>query len=185
MGTDLETAPVAYVHHGLLWRPKAGCTSTFEEFTQARTHIVEIWRETDWNPWHTTELAPQLARAEQVDDEWECADPVWKPLTKRQMGARMAAITRRVKADSTKREARWQRDKDRYDPERERARYALLEREAAQPRREIEVAELRSGVRFPGMPADKRAAEVAELEQKLARNAAEIARLREVVGDPE
>lgn len=185
MGTDFETAPVFYEHHGLRWRPKPGCTSTFEEFTHARTHMVEIWRETDWNPWRTTELAAQLERAEQVDDEWEHADPDWKPLTKRQMGARMPAIARRVKADSTKREARWERDKDRYDPEREKARYALLEREAAQPHREVEVADLRSGVRFPGMTADKRAVEVAELEDKLARNATEIARLRETVGDPE
>lgn len=93
MGTDLETAHVVYEHHGRPWRPKLGCTSTFEEFTHARTHMVEIWRETDWNPWRTTELAVQLERAERVDDEWECADPDWKPLTTRQMGARMAAIT--------------------------------------------------------------------------------------------
>ena len=185
MGTDLETAPVVYEHHGRPWRPKPGCTSTFEEFTHSRTHMVEIWRETDWNPWRTTELAAQLERAERVDDEWECADPNWKPLTKRQMGARMAAITRRVKADSRKREARWEQGKVQYDPEREKARYALLERVAAQPRRESEAADLRSGVRFPGMPADKRAAQVAELDAELARNAAEIARLREVVGDPE
>lgn len=185
MGTDLETAHVVYEHHSLPWHPKPGCTSTFEEFTQARTHIVEIWRETDWNPWRTTELAVQLERAERVDDEWECADPDWKPLTKRQMGACMAAITRRVKADSRKREARWEQGKVQYDPEREKARYALLEREATQPRRESEAADLRSGVRFPGMPADKRAAKVAELDAELARNAAEIARLREVVGDPE
>lgn len=185
MRTDHETASVVYEHHDLPWRRKPGYTSTFDEFTHARAHIVEIWRETDWNPWRTPGLAPQLERAERVDDEWECEDPDWRPLTKRQMGARMAAITRRVKADSKKREARWEQDKDRYDPEREKGRYALLEREAAQPHREAEVADLRSGVRFPGMPADKRAAQAAELEDKRARNAAEIERLSEIVGDPE
>ncbi len=185
MGTSLDLTPSVHMHNGLPWRPTPGCTSTFEEFTHARTHIVEIWRETDWNPWRGAELAPQLKRAEQVDDEWECADPDWKPLTERQMGARMAAITRRVEADSKKRQARWEQDKARYNADQEKARHALLERESAQPRQEIELAELRSGVRYPGMAADRRAIEVAKLEQTVARNGVEIARLREVVGDPE
>lgn len=101
------------------------------------------------------------------------------------MGARMAAITRKSNTESKAREERWERDKDRYAPEREKARWALLEREAHQPRKLEELDQLRAGARFPGMPAEKRAHEVAELETSLQKNAAEIARLSVIVGDPE
>lgn len=54
MGTELETAPVVYKHHDLPWRPKPGCTSTFEEFTHARTTWVT-------DPRHGLSIAQQLA----------------------------------------------------------------------------------------------------------------------------
>lgn len=63
MGTELAIVAPVYEHRGRPWRPKPGSTSTFEEFRHAREHIVEIWNETDWNPWRKVELAPQLERA--------------------------------------------------------------------------------------------------------------------------
>lgn len=185
MNSDLMDTPDIHEHHGLPWRAKPGHTSTFDEFRNAREHIVEIWHETDWNRWLKAELAAQLQRAMDVDDEWKCADPDRKPLTKRQIGARMAAITRKVKKDSEARQARWDSDKSRYDPEGEKARWALRERQASQPHRQKGVDDLRSGARYPGMPADRRAREVEELEKSLQKNAAEIARLSVIVGDPE
>lgn len=186
MGTALAaTESLVYEHHGLPWRPKPGCTSTFEEFVHSRAHVVEIWNETDWNPWRKEELEPQVERALAVDDEWECADPDWKPLTKRQTGARMAAITRKVKAESKQREERWERDAARYDSERERARYALLELEAIQRSQAEEARDLGSGALYPGMPQDRRAVRLVELEAELQKTAAEVGRLADVVGDRE
>lgn len=186
MEIDLVTDPTpAYEHHGLPWRPKLGATSSFEEFRHAREHVVEIWNETDWNPWRKEELAPQMERAFAVDDEWECADPNWRPLTRRQMGARMAAGTRRYRAERKATEARWERDKGRYDPNREKARYALLERQPIQTRLERDLAQHRARSIYPAMPEDRRALAIAELEDKLARNANELERLTAIVGDPE
>ena len=186
MENDLVTqTPPVYEHRGLPWRPKPGATSSFEEFCHAREHIVEIWNETDWNPWRKEELARQVERAFAVDDEWECADPDWKPLTRRQTGARMGAATRRSRAERKVTEARWERDKARYDPDREKARYALLERQPIQASLERELAQHRARTLYAAMPEDRRAASIAELEDKLARNAAELERLAAIVGDPE
>lgn len=184
MGTDLAPVTV-YEHRGLPWRPKPDCTSTFEEFRHAREHVVEIWNETDWNPWRKDELEPQMERALAIDEEWECADLDWKPPTKRQTGARMAAITRKVKAESKAREQRQERDKARYDPDREKARYALLELEAIEASQAAEHRRLGTGELFPGMPAERRALRLAELETELEKTRAEITRLVEVVGDRE
>lgn len=172
-------------HRGLPWRLKPGATSSFEEFCHAREHIVEIWNETDWNPWSKEELAPQMERAFAVDEEWECADPNWKPLTRRLSGARMAAGTRRYRAERKATKARWERDKAHYDPNREKARFALLERQPIQSSLERELAQYRARTIYPSMPEDRRAVEIAELEGKLTRNAAELERLALIVGDPE
>lgn len=183
METELATDDRVYERNGLPWRPKPTATSTFEEFGHAREHVVEIWNETDWNPWRKEELAPQMARAFEIDDEWECADPGWKPLTRRQQGARMAAGTRRYRAERAATEARWERDKARYDPEREQGRFALLEREPIRIRIEHELTQHRARAIYPARPADRRAVEIEKLEEELARNATEMARLLDIVGD--
>lgn len=185
MGAELATDNTVYERNGLPWRPKPTATSTFEEFRHAREHVVEIWNETDWNPWRKQELAPQLTRAFEIDDEWECADPDWKPLTRRQQGARMAAGTRRYQAERSASEARWERDKARYDPEREKERFGLLEREAIQARIENDLAQHLAGTIYPAMQADRRAGEIKKLEEETARNQIEIVRLLGVVGDRE
>lgn len=174
-----------YSHDGTLWKPRPGATSTFEEFLHAQTRWLEIWQETDWNPWREEELSPGLARAEQVQAEWTRAEPDFRPLTKRQIGARMAAITRKVRAERAADEIRWEQDKSHYNPEREQARWALLEYEAILTRNHRELADHRSGSLFPAMPADKRAERIAELEGKLEHHQQEITRLTPIVGDRE
>jgi len=120
-------------HDGILWRSKPGATSSFEEFLLTREHWLELFHEADWNPWGKEELEAERERADQVIEEWKRAEPNFTPLTKRQVGARMAAITRRVRAERKANEARWGRDKARYDVEREKVRFAMLEREALLP----------------------------------------------------
>ncbi|GAA3871211.1 hypothetical protein GCM10022381_12900 [Leifsonia kafniensis] len=174
-----------FEHEGLLWRPKPEATSTFEEFLHAQGRWLEIWHETNWNPWRTDELAPELAHVEQVTSEWQRAEPSFRPLTNRQLGARMGEITRRVHAERLADEVRWERDKERYDSEREKARFALLEREVVQASMGRELAQHHAGTLFPMMPADRRAKEVADLEATIERNHAEIVRLAALVGDRE
>ncbi|WP_188741645.1 hypothetical protein [Agromyces bauzanensis] len=172
-------------HEGILWKPKPGATSSFEEFLHARVQWLEIWHETDWNPWREEELAPQLARAEHVTDEWERAERDFRPLSKRQIGARMGAIKRKVGAEREADEARWERDKTRYDADREKARFALLEREVIHANQLREIADYRSGVLYPSMDAHRRTRQIAELEASITTSEQAIARLSTVVGDRE
>jgi hypothetical protein len=61
----------------------------------------------------------------------------------------------------------------------------LLERQSLLTHERREVAKLRSGEAFPAMDPTRRAAEVAELDEAVARHQAEVKRLTPVVGDPE
>jgi hypothetical protein len=36
---------------GLLWKPKSGATSSGEQFSRARSLLLEIHRDASWNPW--------------------------------------------------------------------------------------------------------------------------------------
>jgi hypothetical protein len=185
MATVTDRAPQVFEHEGILWRAKPGASSSFDEYIYERGHWLELFWELDWNPWRKDELAPLEARCEQVLDEWERAEPDFRPLTARQVGARRAAITRKVRTARVADEARWERDKERYDPEREMARFALLERQAMHGHTTRELAEYQSGERYPGMAPERRAKEVADLRAKLGGGAEAIAKLTEHVGDPE
>ncbi|WP_047521856.1 hypothetical protein [Microbacterium sp. ZOR0019] len=183
--TTADAEQKVYEHEGTLWRPKSGCTSTFDDLLTAQRRWFEIFHETDWNPWREKELQPEVEWAEKVMGEWERAEPDHRPMTKRRVGAINAAITRRVRAARRADEARWEEAKASYDPERERARYALLEQQCIAVCQRKETVELKGGTRFPGMAPDRRAQQVAELEAKVANRTREIARLECIVGDPE
>lgn len=146
---------------------------------------MDIFHETSWNPWREDELKPEVDHAERVMEEWTRGEPDWRPPTKRRIGAINAAITRKVNRAHAADEARWERDKAHYDPEREKARFALLERENLQTSFEQQLAEFRSGERFPAMQVERRNREIADLEAKLARTAQEITCLTPIVADRE
>lgn len=180
-----DIGDIVHEDGGTLWRRKPRATSSFEEFLHSREHWLELFQETDWNPWRKEELAPQMGRADQVGEEWERAEPDFRPLTERQVSARIAAIRRRVRVEGDKDEARWEQDEARYDADREMARYALLEHEAIQANLERELADHRSGGLFPAMSGDRRTKEILELEAKREQSAAELQRLSIIVGDRE
>lgn len=180
-----KTSEQTYVHDDALWKPRLGATSTFADLLHAQGRVLEIWNETDWNPWREAELAEELAWTHQVMREWTRAEPDHRPMTKRRVAALNAGISRKVKAERAADEVRWVRDKARYDPERERARFSLFERLAIHSRNQSELDEYRSGGRFPGMPAGQRTERIRELEEKIERDLGEVARLESIVGDSE
>lgn len=172
-------------HEGLLWKRLPGCTSTFEEFVEAGAQWMEIFHETQWNPWRKEDLQAASDSARAVREEWTRAEPGHRMMTEQEFAAWMEEMDRERDARRAADEARWEQGKAHYSPEREHARYALLEREAARARLTCEIEGLRSAAVFPGMAADPRAKRVAELEAKRDRNDEEISKLAEAVGDPE
>lgn len=170
---------------GMLWKRAPDGTSTFDGFLRARDRWLEIFQEIRWNPWRTEELEQEQERAYRVMREWTRAEPDHQSLTKRQMAAREAAITRKHNAQYEAAQARWELDKHRYDPEREKARFALLERESILVNQTCELNAYRSGERFPAMTGERRMKEIAGLEAKVGTTQAEIVRVSGIVGDRE
>lgn len=179
----LETGELAYEHDGLLWKPLPGCTSTFDDRVRAHDRWLEIFHETQWNPWRTDELTPEADQAYAVMKQWTRAEPDHRMMTDQEVKGWMAEMDREFDARHASDGARWQRDKQRYSPERETARYALLERQSLRARLERDLEGYRSGARFPGMPANQRAANITELESEIGTNAQEMQQLSIVVGD--
>ncbi|WP_125130756.1 hypothetical protein [Microbacterium sp. 10M-3C3] len=180
-----DDTPQIFEHEGLRWKRLPGGTSTFEEFVAAGAQWMEIFHETQWNPWRKKELQPAADRARTVRDEWTRAEPGHRMMTEEEVSAWMVEMDRERDARRAADETRWERDRAHYSEQREHARYALLEREAARAHLEGELEGLRSGAVFPGMPADVRAKRVAGLETERGRNEAEVSKLAEAVGDPE
>ncbi len=185
MGKTAIPAPLVFEHNGMLWKPLPGCASTFDDLVCAQARWLEIFHETHWSPWRAEELAAEQERAHDVMQEWARAEPNHRYLTNRELGAQMGAITRKHRARFKADQARWERDKERYVPEREKARFALLELESVRARQTRELGRCRSGERYPAMVPERRAEMVADLVRKLDVTENEIARLAEIVGDPE
>lgn len=181
----LESGELAHEHEGLLWKAREGCTSTFEELITARARWMEIFHETQWNPWRTKELQPEADHAHEVIHQWTRAEPDHRMMTEAEVTAWMAEMDADFEARRADEDARQERDKARYSAERERSRYALLEREAVRLRLERDLEGHRSGTLFPAMPADRRAKSIADLEADRQRNEDEISRLASVAGDLE
>ncbi len=174
-----------FEHEGLLWKRLPGGTSTFEEFVAAGVQWMEIFHETQWNPWRKEELQPTSERARAVREEWTRAEPGHRMMTAEEFAAWTTEMDHERDARRAADEARWERDKVHYSEQREHARYALLEREATRVRLMGEIQGLRSGAVFPGMPSNARAKRIAGLESERDHNEAEISKLAETVGDPE
>lgn len=174
-----------YEHDGLLWRAKPGATSTFEERVRAAEFFIDLHADEFWNPWRMEEEAAELESAHAVMDEWERAEPGFRPMT----AAEFRAESDREDHDWDK----WRDDyakrlegnKQRYDPERQKARLELLEVRSRLAHQLAEVTALRSGEAYPAMDSQRRGQQVAELEEHIRRDQAAVERLNPIVGDPE
>jgi hypothetical protein len=182
--TTAESSPTIE-HDGLLWKPKPGATATAEEFVAARTLMMAIHRDARWNPWVSEDRAAELAAAMDTFGEWTRAEPGFRQKTSRQVDAWMARMDREFKTKQERRERRYERNQKQYDAAREQARLALLEDEAYEQRLTSELEGYRSGQTFPGMPAARRQADIADLEAKLIACQQRLAELRHAVGNPE
>lgn len=95
-GVPTPTLPDGvYEHGGLLWRPKPGATSKFEENLAARALFLDLHRDEFWNPWRIEERAGELALALETMEQWERAEPGFKQMTLRQWNTKMAREDRR------------------------------------------------------------------------------------------
>jgi hypothetical protein len=47
---------------GLLWKPKSGATSSGEQFSRARSLLLEIHRHASWNPWVEEDRTQEYSR---------------------------------------------------------------------------------------------------------------------------
>lgn len=180
-----ENEELVHEHEGLLWKPVERCTSTFEEFVAAQERWMEIFHETRWNPWRKDTLRPEADRARDVMHEWTRAEPDHRMMTEEEIASWMAEMDREFEARHAADEARWVQDRDRYSPEQEKARYALLEREAIRSQLARDLEGYRFGAQSPGVQADIRAKKITELEADTEHNEHEILKLSAIVGDPE
>lgn len=174
-----------YEQDGRLWRPKPGATSTFKEIIEARALFIDLHQDQFWNPWRMEEQAADLERAQQIMEEWERAEPDHKPKTKRQLDAEMKRWDRDFEREQAERAVKRQENQDRYDPEREKARLALLECRSILEHKIRDVGRYRSGEAFPAMDPSRRADEVRKLDEAIGHYRAKIEELEPVVGDAE
>jgi len=178
-------AQEVFVHDGLLWKAKPGATSSFGEMIAARRRTQEIFAETNWNPWLRDERQPELDQAMDTFSQWTRAEPDFRPMTDEEVDQMMARwdveFEQRLAAD----QARYERDKERFDSERSAARLAILEQENNLRRVAEERAEFEEGGRHSGWGERLRAERLAELDRRAEHADAVVTRLSPVVGDRE
>jgi hypothetical protein len=172
-------------HDGMLWRPKPGATTTAQEFIDARTTIIAIHKDSVWNPWVRDDRADELEHAQRQFGEWTRAEPDFKPMTLAQWKARERRLDAQSKKQHKENERARAARRAYYDPAREADRLALLELENGQRRCQREHDGLVDRTLFPAMDDNRRAAKVAECSAQLLQYQAEVAKLRDRVGDPE
>ncbi|MGN7970206.1 hypothetical protein [Microbacterium sp. 22296] len=169
---------------GVLWKQRPGGTSTFEELLEARAFFIETHQDALWNPWVTEDNEAELDAAMVIIREWTRAESHFRQWTADETDAYLDEGRRTRAAERTETEARWDRDKDRFDPELFAARRALLEQESLLVHFRSELEDYQSGRRFPAVALERREKEILDLTVKLARCEESIALLCETVVDP-
>jgi hypothetical protein len=170
---------------GMLWRPAPGSSVSGEDFRVAREVMIAIHQNARWNPWIARDRADELEQAMAVFDQWARAEPDHRPMTSVEVKEMLAGW-----------EADWKREwseacvvredrKNRFDPDRSKARLALLERQA-----QLKIATRRhgglvGGELHPAMSEDRRRAAIAEERERIAKATDAVASLSSLVGDPE
>ena len=143
----------------MLWKPLPGATASAAEFTQARSLVMEILASEAWNPWVMDDRAAEYEAALAV-----LAVDTRRAWLRRKTPAELQADHERWLADlqaTTKAETA-QRDQEHaaraatYDPERARARLALLEQRVVLARDTEERDGIAAGEWYPLMPEDDR-----------------------------
>jgi hypothetical protein len=170
---------------GLLWKPKSGATSSGEQFSRARSLLLEIHRDASWNPWVEGDRAQEYQQATAVFEQWTRAEPGFRQLTSDEVDARMAAWDAEFQARNAERDRERAARVALYDAGREQARLALLEQQAILGHHTEDSTTCVSADGSPAMPEQRRREQIAELERSVAAVRTEVVRLQEAVGDVE
>jgi hypothetical protein len=184
--TDSTSAQPKQVYEldGMLVAPSPGATSTFEDYAAARATFIEINDDARWNPWVHEDRSSDERAAMAVMEQWTRAEPGFRQTTDPELKEMLDEVGRRSDAEFAADAARQERDKVRYDPEREQARLSLLEQESILSRQHEEIVELRTA-RYPAMSEERRAAKIAEIEHGTNARETQIGMLASIVGDRE
>jgi hypothetical protein len=157
---------------GMLWKPRPGGVASAAEFTRARSLIMEIHRLDQWNPWIREDRDREYEAAIAIFGQWTRAEPGFRQKTSEEVQAEheqwLPGLDARIKAETTRRRQEQAVRAAAYDPERARARLALLEQQA----RLAAAGEERDGIAsrqlYPAMPEDARKQRLADLDQTIA-----------------
>jgi len=126
--TTTNSSASVFEHEGLLWKSKPETTSAFTQLLEARSTLREITKDSLWSPWVREEREEESDAALAVMEQWTRAEPGFRQMTEQEVDEMLAESDRRSAAAHAADVERWERDRQRYDPERESARLALLER---------------------------------------------------------
>lgn len=181
--TDLDDGVVEI--EGMLWRPKPDAVATVEEFIVARDDFMAATHERLWSPWRRDECWVRQDAAIEVMEQWDRAEPDHRLLTREEFDAEQAAHEVEREAERRADEQRIAEARQRYDPEREKARLSLLEHEAILAHVTAELSRYNVGGTDPSGAGGRRTREAEDLRAKATSVAAMIESLRAVVGDPE
>lgn len=180
--TTTNSSASVFEHEGLLWKSKPEATSSFTQLLDARSTLREITQDSLWNPWVREEREQESDAALAVMEQWTRAEPGFRQMTEQEVDEMLAESDRRSAAAHAADVERWERDRQRYDPERESARLALLELSS---RLKFVTEEL---ARYGAMDSSRSSGwawRIAELQQEAEKHPPEIERQQTMVGDPE
>lgn len=173
----------------MLWKPRPGAVASGAEFTQARALMMEIHQSERWNPWIVEDRAGEYEAAVAVFEQWTRAGPGIRRKTAEEFQVAherwLAGLDTRIEAETSRRDQERAARAAACDPERVRARLALLEQQAAL----TAVVEERGGIAsrqlYPAMPDDTRRQRLADLGRRVADLTAAVEDLAGHVGDAE
>jgi hypothetical protein len=174
---------------GMLWAPVPGTTVTAGEFAEARSVILEVHRSLWWNPWVLTDRAAQYDAALETCGQWARAEPGHERKTPEEYEAQFARQAAEDEAQAAAEQEQAERDRAEraagYDPDRARARLALLEEQGILAAKVRERDEITSRDLFPLMEDDRRSRHLAALGREIAAVQRAADELAVLAGDPE
>jgi hypothetical protein len=174
---------------GNRWEPVRGATAPAREFIAARSLIDQIHQQARWDPWVLQDRASEYDAAPHNCGQWASTDPAPPGKTDEEYEAELDQ--RLAEADARFEARQAQAGKDRagrarhYDPDRDRARLALLEVQAILAGKIRQREQILSGEAFRLADEGGRRRLVAGLEYDIAAGTREADDLAAVVGDPQ
>ncbi len=174
---------------GMLWKRRPGGVASAAEFKQARSLMMEIHQLEEWNPWVREDRAGEYEAAVAVFGQWTRAEPGFRQKTHEEFRAEheqwLAGLDARSKAEAVRCNQERAVRAAAYDPERAKARLALLEQRAALAADLDERDGIASRQLYPAMPENARQQRLSELDRTIVGTVAAVQDLAGRVSDEE